>query len=117
DVQHLISLATNAYGAKPANPNLRDALGAANYRAGNYTAALEWFNRGAEPQKRGRQPKPETLFFLAMTHHHLGNTEQAKQILSQAVAEAAAIKDAAVVDTAVLRCLRQEAEGLIQPSK
>jgi Flp pilus assembly protein TadD len=55
-------------------------LAAAQYRAGDYQAAVDTFQR----VERLHRPRAFDLFFLAMCHQRLGHQEQAEQRLREA---------------------------------
>jgi len=57
-------------------------LGMARYRAGQFTGATEAFQ--AEGRLRNGRLSPQTLFYLALTHHQLGQTNQARGYFRQA---------------------------------
>jgi tetratricopeptide (TPR) repeat protein/serine/threonine protein kinase len=55
-----------------------NTLGVARYRAGDWKAALEALNKCVE-QSPGLGVPGSTYYFLAMTHHQLGNKEEARK--------------------------------------
>jgi hypothetical protein len=65
------------------------ALGVAQYRLGKYKDSLESLTRAEQqgPERAGPEPDkgalPVALGFLAMTHHRLGNGEQAQANLKR----------------------------------
>jgi Flp pilus assembly protein TadD len=99
-------------------------LGAALYRAGKYAAAVRTFENGA----RIYRPRGWDWSFLAMAHHRLGHTEEARRCLAKAkqwVSEAnnhgnSDLADAGVgwanwQERVVCRLLLREAVALIPP--
>jgi serine/threonine protein kinase/uncharacterized protein HemY len=71
-----LDLAQQAVALAPRDGAVWTTLGAAHYRAGHYQAALESLTRSVE-----LQPSDETaaFLFLAMTHWHLGNRDEARR--------------------------------------
>ena len=63
----------------PKNGTYRTALGAAHYRAGLYKDALESLKQASQLNKGS----PANQAFLAMTHHRLGDGEQARAELAR----------------------------------
>jgi WD40 repeat protein len=100
--------AEHACRLAPDRPEYRIGLGAALYRGGRYQEAIDIL--GAADQPDGSSPA--ALAFLAMTHHQLGQEEQARAVLArlrQGLDQARGTKDAEVPD------LAHEAETLIHP--
>jgi tetratricopeptide (TPR) repeat protein len=66
----------------PGNQRIHERIrGAIFYRAGKYEAALQALERAAKVYPR----RAWDWLFLAMTHHQLGHTDQAKQCFNKAV--------------------------------
>ena len=114
------ALGANAVVTQLATANdvaLVQALGAALFRAGQFKAALERLNQAAQ----GQDQSPSAWLFLAMVHHHLGNTRDAGGHLQKAVRWMEAEKDRPVAggggsfdDWPTLEVLRREAEALLK---
>jgi len=71
-----LQAAERAFQLKP-EPEYRPALAAAHYRTGHYAAALQTLTE-VDPPKRGAAVHAA---LLAMTHHHLGQTQLAEDAL------------------------------------
>ncbi len=117
DPPQLVHVAESALRSDATNAALLEALGMAQYRASNLTAAEERLSAALELRKRASSLSVETLFFLAMTQQRVGKGEQAKQALSQAIADMDKSKNATATDRAVWRRLRQEVEELMHGQK
>jgi tetratricopeptide (TPR) repeat protein len=70
-------LATRAVRSYPESACCWQALGAANYRLGNYQVAVENLEKSTELQKDGGDAGQ--WFFLAMAHGRLGHSDAARQ--------------------------------------
>jgi uncharacterized protein HemY len=82
DFQPCIRLAQRAVEQDPDNPDFHRALGAILYRAGDYDAAI---NALAEAiRQRGDKGSWQDWLFLAMAHHQLGHSDDAKKWLEKA---------------------------------
>jgi hypothetical protein len=57
--------------------------GTAQYRVGQYAAAVETLTKSEKLQKTKDRPHPAHLAFLAMAQHHLGKKQEAKATLAQ----------------------------------
>src|SRR5262249_34409476 len=86
DPMALANEAEKALGKEPSDHYFATLLGAAFYRAGRYDDALRYLSRAST-----LNPDPYrtnmiyTWFFLAMTHHRLGHTQEARQWLDKAI--------------------------------
>jgi WD40 repeat protein/tRNA A-37 threonylcarbamoyl transferase component Bud32 len=63
----------------PDRQEYRTTLGAARYRSGRYDDALAILKQGAAAEP----DSPKVLAFLAMTHHQIGRTDQARKVLAE----------------------------------
>jgi WD40 repeat protein/tRNA A-37 threonylcarbamoyl transferase component Bud32 len=71
--------AEEAVRLSPNDSNLLNTLGVAQYRAGQYKAALQSLT--ASHNANPKSPHPADLAFLAMTHHRLGQNGMAQEYL------------------------------------
>jgi WD40 repeat protein/tetratricopeptide (TPR) repeat protein/tRNA A-37 threonylcarbamoyl transferase component Bud32 len=78
----LVQVAARVAAAPLPNPAAQLTLGAAQYRAGQYEAAAKQLARAVGPQAGGGAAS--AWLFLAMTHHRLGNAEEARRWLNKA---------------------------------
>jgi tetratricopeptide (TPR) repeat protein len=76
-------LATRAVRSNPESASCWQALGAANYRLGNYQIAVENLEKSIDLQKDGGDPWQ--WFFLAMAHGRLGHSDAARQWFDRGV--------------------------------
>jgi WD40 repeat protein/serine/threonine protein kinase/tetratricopeptide (TPR) repeat protein len=125
--QH-VELAQRAAVGNPGDYRILRALGASLYRAGQLRAAVQQFNAALTARK---QPAPSAWLFLAMTHHGLGQQEEAQRWLAKSVQwieQARQAKPAPGTNQGVsswsklpwterlaLELLRREAEALVNP--
>jgi tetratricopeptide (TPR) repeat protein len=112
-----LPLARQAVARWLRNGSLRGLLGAAHYRAGDFTEAVRWLTGAARQRKGGATT--DMLLFLAMAHH-LGEAEKASRYLHQATQQMK--QDEAEhrsnwMRRLSLRLLRQEAEALLSSAK
>jgi WD40 repeat protein len=79
----VVALARRAQAQKPANLDYLNTLGAALYRAGDFTGAQQCLAETA----KARRAKGNVWdwLFLAMTHHQLGQPNEAQRWLDKAV--------------------------------
>jgi hypothetical protein len=97
-----------AHRLAPDDPRYALTLGMAQYRAGNFKEAMETIM----PLARNSEASIELTAFLAMTHHRLGQKENAKAALDRlrlAAQGPKVSKDIQVID------LLKEAEEVIEP--
>jgi tetratricopeptide (TPR) repeat protein len=106
DPQRAVALATEAVELKPENATYRNTLGVAQYRAGDYAAAVESLTRAAQLP---RGTNAYNYLFLAMSHWQLGNQEQARPWYDKSVQW---ISDRDVANEELLR-FQKEAESLL----
>ncbi|MBM4090610.1 MAG: serine/threonine protein kinase [Planctomycetes bacterium] len=81
--EEAVATAARAVEAAPHEAEHHNILGIAQYRAGNWTAALESLSRTTRPRFPG---DASTCFFAAMAHWQLGNKEDARQSYDKGVA-------------------------------
>jgi WD40 repeat protein/serine/threonine protein kinase len=91
----------------PWDPEIVNTLGVAQYRAGEWKAALATLERAAAMRER---PSTADLTFLAMAHQRLGDVDAARIALGKLRAEMARPYNA---KSAELQALQREAEALI----
>jgi Flp pilus assembly protein TadD len=111
-----VALTQRAVGIEPRSWAYRETLGAAHYRAGDYTEAVRGLTGAARQRKEGATVWMQ--LFLAMAHHRLGESDRAKRLLQQAVAqmerEAAKNPPLGWENRLSQKLLRQEAESLLR---
>ena len=90
-------------------------LGAALYRAGRFEEAIHRLNESNQARNDGGDPKG--VAFLALTHHRLGHSNQAKHWLDKLVAYRPKEGADFFWDEVDIRILRREAESLIRGSR
>jgi tetratricopeptide (TPR) repeat protein len=101
------------------NPASLHTLGTAYFRAGHYRKALEQFRMG----RQTGGGSPDFYLFEAMTQFRLGNLQEARRLLEDAVRQIDGLVSLASAEAArdslswhqklELRLLRREAEDLI----
>jgi serine/threonine protein kinase/WD40 repeat protein len=112
DVKSALPLAEKALRLDSANADYRNTLGVAYYRAGRYAKAVETLQPNlAKQNDRGLA---HDLYFLAMSHHRLGDTERAQDYLAWAVRWTAAQKDLHPAQNEELNLFRTEATELLK---
>jgi tetratricopeptide (TPR) repeat protein len=88
DYSPAIALAASATAARPENHQFLNTQGAVLYRAGRHQEALDMFTeldgRRNEPNATANSSPAYTWYFLAMTHHALGQSADARRVLNQA---------------------------------
>jgi tetratricopeptide (TPR) repeat protein len=82
DPQRAVQLARQAVERSPANGDYWSTLGAAYYRAGAWKEAVTALEKSIQLRKGANSFQ---WFFLAMAHHQLGHTEDARKYFDQAV--------------------------------
>jgi tetratricopeptide (TPR) repeat protein len=108
-----MDLAQQAVALAPRDPIVWMTLGAAHYRAGRFQAALESLTKSLELQPSDETP---ACLFLAMTHWHLGNRDEARRWYDRAAERI----DKAEAGREPLTHLRREAAqvlGVIQQTR
>src|SRR5262249_8173518 len=110
DPKRAVQLARKAVDSAPKEGNFWNTLGAAQYRAGNWKAAIEGLNKSMEFRKGGDS---FDWFFLAMAHGQLGAKDEAHKWYEKAVDW----MDKNAKDNDELRRFRLEAEELLQIKK
>ena len=79
-----LAMAEEAVRLAPQDGLLLNTLGVALYRAGQHARAWDILTRSEKLNTaRLRSPHPADLAFLAMTAHHLGRPDQARDYLTQ----------------------------------
>jgi len=74
--------ATKAAELAPANADIINTLGVAQYRAGKYEDALATLARSTALYAKAGTAQPADVAFIAMAHAKLGHTDQAKASLA-----------------------------------
>src|SRR5205085_6368163 len=97
-----VELAMKAVELDPTNPACPSTLGAAQYRAGDWKAAITALEKSLELRKGGDATE---WFFLAMAHWQLGEIEEARKWYDRAIAW----MDKNNPKDEELRCFRDEA--------
>ena len=110
-----IRLARKACEETPNSQQYLNGLGAILMRAGEYEQASEQLKKALALSDDEKTSPSYTRYFLAMTEHHLGNSETAQEHLTQANASAAQelAGSSAWNRKLTLELLRREAEALI----
>jgi tetratricopeptide (TPR) repeat protein len=110
DAALAVRLARKAVEADPHNSSYQKTLGAALYRAGDWSGAVAELEQAAarNPETDGRSD----LFFLAMAHQRAGNADAARRYCAQAMNS---VTDRFAGDKGLLR-LQAEAESLLRAS-
>ena len=112
DVKAALPLAEKALRLASGNADYRNTLGVAYYRAGRYGKAVETLQPNlAKQNDRGLA---HDLYFLAMSHYCLGETERAQDYLAWAVRWTAAQKDLHPAQNEELNLFRAEATELLK---
>src|SRR5262249_54425362 len=83
DVDAALPLAEKAVRLEPANALYRNTLAVAYYRAGRYREAVAILRPNVE--KQADRALAHDLYFLAMSHHRLGETARARDYFDWAV--------------------------------
>ena len=95
--------------------------GMAEYRTGNYQAALDDLGEKTE-SRLGIEPRPTAVFFRAMAFYRLGKTDRARgeldraqELMKKVSSPTAPViePDATIQDWLICQIVRREAEGLI----
>ena len=89
----------------------RNTLGLAYYRAGRYREAVETLQPNLKDQ--GDSALAYDLYFLAMSHHQLGDSAQARQFYDLAVRWSDAHNEALSPNAVELAAIQAEAAALL----
>jgi WD40 repeat protein/tRNA A-37 threonylcarbamoyl transferase component Bud32 len=111
DVKAAVPLAEKAARLAPQNAIYRNTLGVAYYRAGRYQEAVEVLRANVEVQEDWALPYD--LYFLAMSHHRLGETARARDYYDWAVRWVSKQRDLRPDGLDDLAAFRAEAEELL----
>ena len=87
DPAKAVELANKAIGLRPDSANNWNNLGVAQYRAGDWQAAVEAMEKADAMIEGGDRPH---RMFLAMAHWQLGNQDKARELYAQGAAWIAA---------------------------
>jgi tetratricopeptide (TPR) repeat protein len=105
-----LPLAEKAVRLAPGNAKHRNTLGVAYYRAGRYREAVEVLRPNLESQED--MDLAYDLYFLAMSHHRLGETARARDYYDWAVRWASVQRGLGAAQLEELAAFRAEAEEL-----
>jgi hypothetical protein len=111
DVTAAVPLAENAVRLDAGNVHYRNTLGVAYYRAGRYREAVDILR--ANLDKRDDKGLAFDLYFLAMSHHGLGETARARDYMTWAVRWMSVQRDLTATQIEELELFRAEAEELL----
>jgi WD40 repeat protein len=111
DVDAALPLAEKAVRLESANTLYRNTLAVAYYRAGRYREAVAILRPNIE--KQADRALAYDLYFLAMSHHRLGETERARDCFDWAVRWLSTQKDLSPDQLEELSAIRAEAEELL----
>ena len=115
DVPAALPLAEKTVRLAPKPAIYRNTLGVAYYRAGRYREAVETLRPNVE--KEADWALAYDLYFLAMSHHRLGETARARDYYDLAVRWVAMQRDLKPHYHEELTALRAEAEKLLGSQK
>jgi serine/threonine protein kinase/WD40 repeat protein len=108
DVKAALPLAEKAVRLAPGNANYRNTLGVAYYRAGRYREAVEILRTNLARQEDWALAFD--LYFLAMSHHRLGDTARARDYYDLAARWTRAQRGLSAAHLEELTWFRAEAE-------
>jgi tetratricopeptide (TPR) repeat protein len=111
DPKRAVALATKIVELVPKDGSFWNSLGVAHYRAGDWKAAVESFNKSIE--LRQDADNDWIFFYLAMAHQQLGKKEEARKWYDKGVAW----MDKNSPNDEGLRGLRSQAEELLGMKK
>jgi serine/threonine protein kinase/WD40 repeat protein len=111
DVQAALPLAQKALQLAPENPDCRNTLGLAYYRAGQYARAIETLL--PDLQDPANPTLGWDLYFLAMSYHRLGDPTQARLYYHLAVIWGNHQKELPPYHAEELAIIRAEAERVL----
>jgi serine/threonine protein kinase/WD40 repeat protein len=112
DVKAAVPLAEKAARQDSTNTVYRNTLGVAYYRVGRYREAVEVLRPNVE--KEADWALAYDLYFLAMSHHRLGEKARARDYYDWAVRWVSLQKDLTPGRLAEFAALRAEAEELLE---
>jgi hypothetical protein len=111
DVKAALTLAKNAVRLDAANAHYRNTLGVAYYRNAQYREAVETLRPNLD--KQDDNALAFDLYFLAMSHHRLGETTRARDYLAWGARWTAAQRGLSAAHLEELKMFRAEAEELL----
>jgi WD40 repeat protein len=111
DVDSALPLAEKAVRLAAGNAIYRNTLGVAYYRAGRYREAVEVLRPNL--MRQDDSCLALDLYFLAMTHHCLGETARARDFYDWAVRWTPLQRDLDAIDLEELAAFRAEAEEML----
>ena len=111
DVQAALPLAEKAVRPIPGNPVYRNTLGLAYYRAGQYREAVEILRPNIDTQQDWALAFD--LYFLAMSHHRLGETARARDYYDLGIRWTQAQRGLSAEQLDELNLFRAEAEEVL----
>jgi hypothetical protein len=112
DVKAAVPLAENAVRLAASDLNYRNTLGVAYYRAGRYREAVELLRANVDKQQD--RLLAYDLYFLAMSHHRLGEAARAQDYFDWAVRWTRTQPTLAEAHVEELTAIRSEAEELLK---
>jgi WD40 repeat protein/serine/threonine protein kinase len=112
EYRRALQFAEAASRVAPADGDILNTLGAAQYRVGKYREALATLTRSEAINSKGPLgPQPSDLAFLALARYRLGEKEQARKTLERL---RETIKRPQWIHDAEARGFLEEAEALVQ---
>ena len=112
DVKAAVPLAENAVRLVPGNGMFVNTLGVAYYRAGRYREAIDVLRPNFD--RHPDEALAFDLYFLAMSHHRLGETVRARDYFDWAVRWTGTQKGLSAGHVEELKMFRAEAEELMR---
>jgi serine/threonine protein kinase/WD40 repeat protein len=109
----IVTLARGAFDLQPFNSAYRNTLGVALYRAGKYHEAIAQLEQNLSAD---RTSAGYDLFFLSMSHYHLGQPAKARERFAQANSWWKAHPDLRETEVSELTAFRTEAAELLGSS-
>jgi serine/threonine protein kinase/WD40 repeat protein len=116
DVKAAVPLAEKAMRLAKGIASYRNTLGLAYYRAARYREAVDTLRPNLD-QRQDTKFLAFDLYFLAMSYHGLGESEQAREYLAWAVRWTKVQRDLPAANVEELREFRAEAEELLETKK
>src|SRR6202011_369351 len=111
DVKAALPLAEKAVRIMPNNAVYRNTLGMVHYRAGKYREAVDMLRPNLD--KQDDKSLAFDLYFLALSHHRLGETARARDYYDWAVRWTQAQPGLTAAQVEELATFRIEAEELL----